>query len=310
MMTAKWMIVTTMVAGALQAQKVAVLEIDVENTVQYVGDVTDPAKVATLLTATPPAATRAFTDAISIGDIVAVNGRPAKGLWSSRVYRMAFNPSPQPGSAIADVSQATIAECKWEILNAEGAFIGRIMDGGFFPHATSGGTGAFLGASGEMRGGVHPNAIPTRVASVLEDPANRRINGGGRTRVVHTLVPLFVPAIDTAGIWHADFTAVTAARPASAGEVLILRATNLGPTTPDVSPSQPFLADTTYMVNAPVEVSVGGKPAEILNQIGWPGTTGVYRVDIRVPDGVPAGEAPLQLAAAWMRAEEVKIAMK
>ncbi|HZO53232.1 MAG TPA: hypothetical protein VFB63_10965 [Bryobacteraceae bacterium] len=309
-MTGNVMYVMAVVAGVLQAQQITILDIDVENTVQYVGDVADSTKLATVPTSTLPAATRAFTDTIVIGDIVAVNGKPAKGTWSSRQYRMAFNPSPQPGFAIADVSQVTISECKWEILNAEGAFIGRFMDGGFFPHAISGGTGAFLGVRGEMRGGVHPDPIPTRVASMLEDPGYRRVNGGGRTRVRHSLVPLFVPAVDPAGIWHADFSPVSAVSPARPGEILILRAMNLGPTTPDLSPGQPFPTGTMHIVNAPVEVSIGGQPAEVLNQVGWPGAAGIYRVDVRVPAGVATNVAPLQLTAAWIRAAEITLPMK
>jgi hypothetical protein len=123
-----------------------VLDIDVENAVRYINDVSDPSKLAVNAAATAAASTRAFTDTIYIGDIVAINGKPAKGLWTSRQYTMGFSPSPAPGSAIADVTQGTIAECKYEIMNASGAFVGRLMDGGLAPHAVSGGTGAFIGA--------------------------------------------------------------------------------------------------------------------------------------------------------------------
>jgi hypothetical protein len=41
--------------------------------------------------------------------------------------------------------------------------------------------------------------------------------------------------------------------------------------------------------------AVNGNPAEVLNKIGWPGTTDTYRVDIRVPDGTAPGISTVQL---------------
>ena len=90
-------------------------------------------------------------------------------------------------------------------------------------------------------------------------------------------------------------------------KLILIRAINLGPTTPAVDPGQPFAAETSYMVNSPVEVSVGGNPAEVINQVGWLGETSVYRVDLKVPGGPKAGMAPLQLTAAWIDAPEIRI---
>jgi len=143
-----------------------VLDVEVENAVRYIGDITDPSKLAVNAAATPAGSTRAFTDTIYIGDIVAINGKPAKGLWTSRQYTMGFSPNPAPGSAIADVSQGAIAECKYEILNAGGALIGRLMDGGLAPHAVSGGTGAFIGVKGEQASTTARVVKAVRIASM------------------------------------------------------------------------------------------------------------------------------------------------
>ena len=172
-----------------------VLDVEVENAVRYIGDVSDPSKLAVNAAATPAGSTRAFTDTIYVGDIVAINGKPAKGLWTSRQYTMGFSPSPAPGSAIADVSQGTIAECKYEILNASGAFVGRLMDGGLAPHAVSGGTGAFIGAKGEQASTTARVVKAVRVASMSEDPANRRSNGGGNVRILLRLIPAARPEV-------------------------------------------------------------------------------------------------------------------
>jgi uncharacterized protein (TIGR03437 family) len=88
-------------------------------------------------------------------------------------------------------------------------------------------------------------------------------------------------------VWHADFTPVTAARPAVPGEVLIVMANGLGPTNPVVDLGTPFPQQPLAIVNTPVEASIGGARAEVINQVGWPGFVDTYRVDVRVPAGPP-----------------------
>ena len=108
-------------------------------------------------------------------------------------------------------------------------------------------------------------------------------------------------------MFHADFSPVTATRPAKAGEVLILMATDLGPTRPGVDRGTAFPAQTPVEVNSPVEVTVGGKSAVVMNKIGWPAMTNVYRVDVKVPDGTPAGMAGIRITSAFISGSEVKI---
>jgi len=104
-----------------------------------------------------------------------------------------------------------------------------------------------------------------------------------------------------------DFTRVTAAKPARLGETLTLLASGLGPTRPGVDPGQPFTADPLPVVNSPVELSVNGKPAEVLSAVGYPGTVDQYQVNFRVPDGTAAGLASVQLSSAWIAGSDVII---
>ena len=99
----------------------------------------------------------------------------------------------------------------------------------------------------------------------------------------------------------------TLAKPARAGESLILTITGLGPTRPGLTPGRPFPDTPTQEVNSPLEVTVNGKPADVMNKFGWPGTTDTYRVDIRVPDGTASGTATLQITAAFIAGREMKI---
>jgi uncharacterized protein (TIGR03437 family) len=111
---------------------------------------------------------------------------------------------------------------------------------------------------------------------------------------------------------HEDFSLVTSARPAVPGEVLIIRAKGLGPTRPDLRPVGlvRFGSNPIVEVNSPVEIAVDGKEAEVLNKVGWPGETDVYRVDFRMPSGTSSGMGVLQVTAAWIPGTPVAIPVK
>ena len=298
------------------AEPPVVLIMEVDNAVVYRGDVTDPAKLARDPGPTTPLPGRTFMYNHSAADIVAVNGKPAKGLWLVRVGVVFARVNPQPGQMIADLDGGSGWHCFWDILGPDGSWIGSLADTGSTPPARShtiiGGNGAFLGVTGEHR---PPETIrPGRAASVTEDPANRRIHGGGKDRIIFYLYPKYRPSVDItadgpAVFRAADFSPVTAARPARAGEVLMVRARNLGPTRPELLPpgTRPFKADPVEMVNSPIEVTVNGKEVEVINQVGWPGTYDLYRVDFRVPSGLPQGLATIRLTAAWIPGPEVQV---
>jgi hypothetical protein len=306
-----------------QTAPTTTLQIEFENYVGYIYDVFDPSKVGTDSNATIPNLARNFRIVMAIGDIVAVNGRPAKGTLTERRTSFFLSPNPAPGQAIADTTRNTLVDRYYEIMQADGTPVGTIMisglGGGDSPPGAplvpdgaqgqqqnvtiTGGTGAFLGLRGQE--GVLATPVPTRSASVTEDPANRRILKGGRIQVIFNLIPLFRPEI--MAVMHADFSPVTAASPALAGEVLILRATGLGPLRAGIDPRQPF---PPQEVNSPVDATVNGKPAEVINKIGWPGTTETYRVDIKVPDGLAAGIASIQLSAAWIAGATIGVPLR
>jgi hypothetical protein len=289
------------------------LNIEVANYVTYRGDITDSNKLARDPGVTSPLPARAFQYTHNIGDIVSINGKPAKGLQAARIAALSTSVNPQPGQMIADFNGGGGMFCVWEILGADGNWIGTLVDGGsgVAPgHTITAGHGAFFGVIGEHRMEMMSSI---RVASVTEDPANRRIHGGGRFRFFFRLYPKYRPAVDVTpagpSVFHADFSPVTATSPAHAGEVLIIAARNLGPTRPDRLPpgSRPFKADPLEEVNSPVEVAVNGNEVEVINKVGWPGTSDLYRVDFRVPSGLVPGMASIQISAAWIPGPEVKI---
>jgi uncharacterized protein (TIGR03437 family) len=150
---------------------------------------------------------------------------------------------------------------------------------------------------------------------MAEDPANRRINGGGTIRFFLHVIPVTTPQIaTTAGgpaVTHSsDFSLVTASKPAAAGEILSLFATGLGPTNPGVDPGQPFPSNPAAAVNSPVDVTVNGKPAEVLGAVGYPGVVDGYQVNFRVPPDTGKGLAAIQVSAAWVASTAVNITVQ
>ena len=173
-----------------------------------------------------------------------------------------------------------------------------------------GGTGAFLGVRGMVGNGG--TTVPFRAASITEDPANRRINGGGKIRWILTIIPMSAPSIiATPGgpaVTHSsDFSLVTNAKPAAGGEILSVFMTGLGPVRPAVDPGQPFPSSPLASVNSPVQVSVNGNAADVIAAVGYPGSVDGYQVNFRLPPDTAKGTASIQVSASWIPGTPVTI---
>jgi hypothetical protein len=305
-----------------QAPQFTTLDIGWENYVAYLNDVSDASKIAASQGMVNPSILKNFMTSVLIADIVSVNGKPAKGTWVVRGQFVMLGSSPASGQAIGDISRGALGDLHLEILQTDGTPVGSIMSTGFLagsapPGASSGllfnmpvigGTGAFIGASGML---TNP-PFTLRVASMQEDPANRRINGGGKGHFIVYLIPLFRPEIVSTrngpAIIHAkDSSLVTASNPAKGGELLTLYATGLGPTRPALEPGKLFAADPLQLTNSPIEVGVSGQAAEVLYAGGYPGSADAFQVNFRMPSGVVSGTASLQLIAAFIPGGVVSI---
>jgi hypothetical protein len=306
----------------------AILEIDLENVVYYFADVSDWSKLATnpgLTTAT----NATFGQLMAIADIVAVNGKPAKGTYVAKGQTLLLTPTPIPGESIADTQRGGGSDTEtFEILQTDDTPVGSIMSilsiGGAPPpgsplalkltsSAIAGGNGAFLGVKGQC--GIEAVFVAPRRASQAEDPANRRLNGGGKMRMAVYLIPMFRPKIladwERPAVFHASNSRpVTAANPAHVGEALFMLAKGLGPVRPNLGPGQPFPSAPLAVVNSPLDIVVSGSEAEITSATGYPGFTDTYRVDFRVPAISGSEAATLQVNAAWIPSAPVSIAIQ
>jgi len=311
-----------------QAQAPVVIKVEVENAVNYWTDVSDVSKLASVTNATTGVSRVAFETVAGIYDIVAVNGRPVKGTVAWNARNLNLGSTQAPGQSIADVTRNGLAQYYFEFLQPDGTSIGAIMvssfNGGAAPpgspvapgaaasQAITGGTGAFLGARGQSTQGA--NTVAVRQASMSEDPANRRTNGGGKTQFILQVIPEQRPQVvltaNGPAIVHASTNQlVTAADPAQAGETLVLYATGLGPAK-GVELGQPFPASPPAPVIAPVDVTVNGSSAFVFYAGGYPGAVDGYTVNFTLPSSVVSGMASLQLAAAWIPGTEVKLPIR
>ncbi|MBL8214557.1 MAG: hypothetical protein JNK87_27795 [Bryobacterales bacterium] len=317
------------------AQVVAptILQIDLADYTLYREDVPDPLKYGAdpnVVGTTAFGPVRNFYRAIHLADVVAVNGQQAKGSFAASQIVVALRPEPTPGFAAGDVWRNGLATITLEILKSDGTPVGSLIVSGFtsgppppgspVPVSTIlqgghnlaivGGTGAFLGARGQI--GALPPA--GRNTSFTEDPVNRRRHGSGagNWRWIAHVIPMARPEVTMLptgpAISHSsDFSPVTAAKPATQGEVLSLVATGLGPVVPNVDPGQPFPSSPLANVNSPVEVTVNGKAAEVISAVGYPGAIDAYQVNFRIPTDTAKGAVSIQVSAAWVAGAPVSI---
>ena len=317
----------------------ATLYIELESVVEYPVDTSDFSKFGTDPNVTKPKLDKgvgcfgAGIPIVGFGDIVSVNGQPARGTYAIKGVTVCLSQTPVPGvSAIADTTWPSMRDETYEILQSDGITpVGTIMTFGLSSgtpsppgppagarnSAITGGTGAFFGVRGQkgQRNALLSGAVGERVASITEDPAKRRQNGGGHTLTVLYVVPMSWPTVvTTAGgpviVHSSDFSLVSASKPAAAGEILSLFATGLGPTSASLTPGQPFPSSPLAVVNSPIDVTVNGKSAEVLGAVGYPGAVDSYQVNFRVPPDISPGAATVQISAAWIPGAPVSIAVK
>jgi uncharacterized protein (TIGR03437 family) len=314
----------------------ATLKVELQNVIFYEVDTSDSSKFGTNPNITPSGLSCAGASfgghlgnkTIGLGDIVAVNGQPAKGTYAASGTTLCLSPTPVPGQPIADTTAGPMVYETYEILQSDGTPVGNIMTNGLriaapsppgppaatFNSVIVGGTGAFFGARGQT-GNANANQVTvggTSSRSITEDPANRRLNGGLHAVFTLYVIPLSRPEITMTAsgpaVTHSnDFSLVSASKPAAAGEILSLFATGLGPTRPGVDPGQPFPSNPLAVVNSPLEVRVNGKPAEVLGAVGLPGAVDGYQVNFRVPPDIGKGPATIQVSAAWLAGAPVNV---
>ena len=126
---------------------------------------------------------------------------------------------------------------------------------------------------------------------------------------LNTWPSIFVGADGAPAVTHADYSLVTAANPAHAGETIVIWATGGGAVTPPVAagaaaPASPL----SWTVNTPV-VTIGGQTVPVGFSGLAPGFAGLYQINVAVP-AVPAGQVQLSVGTAISVTSTVTIAVQ
>ena len=289
------------------------LNVELQDFVWYIDKSGDATKYATVpgITPAPAEIGGAFRRYLIVADLVSVGGKPATGTFFAHGIAISTSnePQPVPGRPIADFPRNQMHDFVLEVMTPDraqvGSLVGFLLGSGAAPPgappgagfwAVVGGTGAYVGVRGQ---GANMGSTNTRTTSMIEDPAFRRVNGGGQMRLSFNLSGASLAEVMAA--YHAtDSTAVTTSRPARPGELLVLQVKAGWPAKPYLQEGKVFSGEPFQDIAVPVEAVVNGTPAEIVVKFGWPGTRDRYRVDVRLPSGVAPGMATLQLNGAYL----------
>jgi uncharacterized protein (TIGR03437 family) len=110
-------------------------------------------------------------------------------------------------------------------------------------------------------------------------------------------------------VLHADYSVVTAAKPASPGETVLVFLTGMGTVTPPVADGTAGKSSPLSLIDAsPLSVLVAGQPANIVFSGLAPGFPGLYQLNITLPSFfVSPGNLPVALESPNAYHDQVQI---
>ena len=143
------------------------------------------------------------------------------------------------------------------------------------PFATTGPTATIV----VQNSGVNSNTVTVPVAATSPGVYSLDQSGSGGGAIL-----------------HADYSLVSAAKPAAAGETILIYLTGLGAVTPTLSDGTAGNTGTLYRANTDLVVYVGGQPATVLFKGQAPGFPGLYQLNVTLPAGLKGpGNLPLAI---------------
>ncbi len=143
------------------------------------------------------------------------------------------------------------------------------------PFATTGPTATIV----VQNSGVNSNTVTVPVAATSPGVYSLDQSGSGGGAIL-----------------HADYSLVSAAKPAAAGETILIYLTGLGAVTPTLSDGTAGNTGTLYRANTDLVVYVGGQPATVLFKGQAPGFPGLYQLNVTLPQGLKGpGNLPLAI---------------
>jgi uncharacterized protein (TIGR03437 family) len=107
---------------------------------------------------------------------------------------------------------------------------------------------------------------------------------------------------------HANYQPLTAADPATAGEVLVVYCSNLGAVSP--TPADGAAGNGRENTVATTTATIGGSSAPVSFSGLASGFVGLYQVNVQVPTGLTSGTQPLVLTVSGASSKTVLLQVK
>jgi uncharacterized protein (TIGR03437 family) len=133
---------------------------------------------------------------------------------------------------------------------------------------------------------------------------------GGATIQIQTVGPgMFTQAGGGAAVLNQDYSVNGQGQPAAVGSVIAAYLTGLGPVQPRVATGVPAPLNALSRTTGSVTATIGGIPATVEFSGLAPGYTGLYQVNVLVPQ-LPSGQYPLQISVNGVAANAAPISIR
>jgi uncharacterized protein (TIGR03437 family) len=133
-------------------------------------------------------------------------------------------------------------------------------------------------------------------------------NGAAVGAATNVKVAAAAPAVFLV-VKASDFSVVSPANPALAGEILVVASTGLGVTTPKLATGALASTDNRYDT-ATATVTLGGQNASVVGSAALPGYAGVYITGFVAPASLTTGSSPLILTVGGASSSAFPVAIK
>ncbi len=128
-------------------------------------------------------------------------------------------------------------------------------------------------------------------------------NNGVASNVVEGITGITAPGIFTipsgglgnGAALHADYSLVSTANPARAGETVLIFLTGLGAVKPSVTAGAPAPSNPASSVSNWVEVYLDGRAAKVSYAGLVPGVAGLYQLNVTIPAGLTPGNIQIEI---------------
>jgi uncharacterized protein (TIGR03437 family) len=154
--------------------------------------------------------------------------------------------------------------------------------------------------------------VPVDVPAGQQAVVVKSVVGAGTSfnvTVAATAPAIFFSAAGAAVLKNVDFSVVSAANPAKAGDVILVYCTGLGATSASLATGTVVPSTTTANTSVPVTATIGGKPATVTYAMASPGFAGLYQVALTVPAGV-TGSSPIVLTQGTVNSNSASISVQ